>query len=144
MFSFRRKPRTQEQDTPRIRTSPSLPELTSQGIPWPENLVDVAAIRSPQSEIPQRGAARTSLTGNDYAPIPFHKPFRSSPGKPHDGPISSLYMSSPPSAFEYRKSGTPTMGRYSQRRARNPPTFNLMVCAITLSGTLCPNDFRRL
>ncbi|KAF9463053.1 septin family protein [Collybia nuda] len=126
MFSFRRKPR-KEQDTPRIRTSPSLPELNSQGIPWPENLVDVAAIRSPQSDTPHQGATKASLQGSDHTPIPFHKPFRNPPEKLHDGPISSLYMSSPPSAFENRKSGTPIVSRYSQRRTRSPPTFNLMV-----------------
>ncbi|XP_006462579.1 hypothetical protein AGABI2DRAFT_152018 [Agaricus bisporus var. bisporus H97] len=46
MFSFRRKPKKSEETSP-IRTSPSLPDLkTVQGsIPWPEDLVDVAAIR---------------------------------------------------------------------------------------------------
>ncbi|KAG6831925.1 hypothetical protein H0H92_006526 [Tricholoma furcatifolium] len=102
MFSFRRKPR-KEPDTPRIRTSPSLPELNSQEIPWPENLVDVNAIQE--------------------VPIPE----QSKQGKPKDGPISSLYMSSPPSAFESKKVGIPNIGRYNQRRARIPPTFNLMV-----------------
>ncbi|KAJ7505282.1 septin family protein [Mycena galericulata] len=127
MFSFRRKPSKQE-ETPRIRTSPSLPTLSSQGIPWPENLVDVDAIRqiSPP-EIPSQGAAKASLQGPDRAPIPFHKPFRASPGKPADGPISSLYMSGGPPAFDNRKSAAPTTSRYSQRRARIPPTFNLMV-----------------
>lgn len=105
MFSFRRKPKKSQDDT-RIRTSPSLPELHSQGIPWPENLVDVDAIRqSPTSDVPLQG-------------------------KLNDGePISSLYMSNAPSAFEKfenRKSNTPTTGRYN-RRARIPPTFNLMV-----------------
>ncbi|GLB38335.1 putative TRAFAC class TrmE-Era-EngA-EngB-Septin- like GTPase superfamily, septin GTPase family protein [Lyophyllum shimeji] len=100
MFSFRRKPRKEPE--PRIRTSPSLPELNSQGIPWPEDLVDIAAIQEVSAQ-PQEG-------------------------KPKDGgPISSLYMSSPPSAFENRKSNVPTVGRYSQRRARVPPAFNLMV-----------------
>ncbi|KAF8073708.1 septin family protein [Lyophyllum atratum] len=124
MFSFRRKPR--KEDTPRIRTSPSLPELNSQGIPWPENLVDVAAIKQVSAQ-PHQGAAKSSFQGVSD-PIPFHKPFRGSAGKPKDGgTISSLYMSTPPSAFEKRKSNTPTVGRYSQRRARVPPTFNLMV-----------------
>ncbi|RDB17825.1 Septin-8-A [Hypsizygus marmoreus] len=104
MFSFRRKPK-KEQDKPRIRTSPSLPELNSSGIPWPESLVDVAAIQ--QSDLPTEQ---------------HHQ------GKPKDGGlISSLYMTSPPSAFENRKSNTPTVSRYSQRRARIPPTFNVMV-----------------
>ncbi|KAG6854647.1 hypothetical protein C0991_003295 [Blastosporella zonata] len=125
MFSFRRKPR-KEPDIPRIRTSPSLPELNSQGIPWPEDLVDVAAIQQvPVADQPQQGAAKSSFEGVPY-PIPFHKPFRPPPEKPKDGPISSLYMSSPPSAFDNRKTTTPTAGRFSNRRARVPPTFNLM------------------
>ncbi|KAG6884955.1 hypothetical protein C0993_007070 [Termitomyces sp. T159_Od127] len=127
MFSFRRKPK-KEPETPRILTSPSLPELNSQGIPWPENLVDVAAIQQmPATDQPQQGAAKSSFHGFPY-PIPFHKPFRGSLGKPKDGTtISSLYMSSPPSAFDNKKSTGPTVSRYSQRRARVPPTFNLMV-----------------
>jgi len=130
MFSFRRKPSKTSVDIPRIRTSPSLPELSSPGIPWPEDLVDVAAIRQePPPETPQQGAAKTSFQGIDHTPIPFHKPFRTSPGKLNDGEtISSLYMSSPPSAFDNRRTATPTsVGRYNQRRARIPPTFNLMV-----------------
>lgn len=135
MFSFRRKPKKSQDDT-RIRTSPSLPELHSQGIPWPENLVDVDAIRqSPTSDVPLQGATKASFQGMDHVPIVFHKPFRGSPGKLNDGePISSLYMSNAPSAFEKfenRKSNTPTTGRYN-RRARIPPTFNLMA-----SGYIC-------
>ena len=130
MFSFRRKPKTDE-DVPRIRTSPSLPELNSQGIPWPEDLVDIDAIRqSPPSDLPLQGATKASFRGIDHVPILFHKPFRGSPGKLNDGePISSLYMSSPPVAFEkfeHRQSHTSTTGRYSHRRTRIPPTFNLM------------------
>ncbi|KAJ7095830.1 septin family protein [Mycena belliarum] len=126
MFSFRRKP-SKVEETPRIRTSPSLPTLSSQGIPWPENLVDVESIRdSPPYSPPAQGAAtgKVSLQG---PPIPFHKPFRPPPGKPGDGPISSFYMSGPPPAFDNRKSAAPSATRYSQRRARIPPTFNLMV-----------------
>lgn len=130
MFSFRRKPK-KAPETPLIRTSPSLPELNSQGIPWPEDLVDIAAIRHspPPEELVHQGAAKTSFQGSDHAAIPFHKPFRPSVGKPKEGgPISSLYMSSvPPSAFDNRKAPPLSAGRYSQRRARIPPTFNLMV-----------------
>ncbi|TFK40802.1 septin family protein [Crucibulum laeve] len=128
MFSFRRKPK-KETDAPRIRTSPSLPELNSQGIgPWPEDLVDMSAIQqAPPPELAHQGATKSSLQGPDTAPIPFHKPFRPSAGTTTGGTISSLYMSGPPpSAFETRK-GTAPAGRYSQRRARIPPTFNLMV-----------------
>ncbi|KAJ6559153.1 septin family protein [Mycena vulgaris] len=129
MFSFRRKSSAKAEEAPRIRTSPSLPTLSSQGIPWPENLVDVQAIRegSPTDPVAAQGATKVSLQGPDRPPIPFHKPFRPSPGRTGDGPISSFYMSGPPPAFDTRKSaGTPAT-RYSQRRARIPPTFNLMV-----------------
>ena len=136
MFSFRRKPKQQE--VPRIRTSPSLPELNSQGIPWPENLVDIAAIQEAQSaqlEHLQQGAAKVSFQGSSSHAVPFHKPFRDSPGTFKDrGPISSLYMSNPPSAFPNRQTENATpLGRYSHRRARVPPTFNLMVSAPFLS-----------
>ena len=110
MFSFRRKPK-KEPDSPRIRTSPSLPELNNQGIPWPEDLVDLNAIT------PAQGTP----------PVPFHKPFRPSQGRRHDVPISSLYMPSPCSTPDPRPAPR-SSGRYSQRRARAPPTFNIMVC----------------
>ncbi|KAK0243989.1 septin family protein [Armillaria nabsnona] len=121
MFSLRRKS-TKPVETPRIRGSPSLPELNPQGIPWPEDLVDINSIRDDQPPVSptHNGPTKTSYGMEAHSPIPFHKPFRS-PGKPAEGaPISSLYMS-PPSAF--KTSAT----KYSQRRARLPPTFNLMV-----------------
>lgn len=130
MFSFRRKPK-KEPESPRIRTSPSLPELNSQGIPWPEDLVDINAIRQePLPEaVPSQGAAETSLQGSTPdVPIPFHKPFRLSTGKRYDGPISSLYMPSPCPTPDLKHFPRP-VGRYSQRRARTPPTFNIMVRA---------------
>jgi len=126
MFTFIRKPK-KEPDSPRIRTSPSLPELNSQGIPWPEDLVDINAIRQ-EPAVPPQGAAKTSFQAdNPYIPIPFHKPFRPSIGKRYDGPpISSLYMASP-SPTPDLKVLPRSAGRYSQRRARTPPTFNIMV-----------------
>jgi len=126
MFSFRRKPK-KEPDTPRIRTSPSLPELNSQGIPWPEELVDIQAIRQEPSPdgSPQKGATKTSFQGE--SPRTFHKPFRQQAEKTtNGGPISSIYMSGPTPAFD-KHILPPLAGRFSQRRARIPPTFNLMV-----------------
>ncbi len=128
MFSFRRKPK-KEPDSPRIRTSPSLPELNSQGIPWPEDLVDLKAIRQePLPEaVPTQGAVKTSFQGpNPDVPILFHKPFRPSIGKRNDGPISSLYMTTPTTPTD-AKTTPRSVGKYSQRRARIPPTFNIMV-----------------
>jgi len=125
MFSFRRKPKKQP-DSPRIRTSPSLPELNSQGIPWPEDLVDIASIRQepPPDTAATQGATKTSFQGQPA--VLFHKPFRPSTGKRHEGPISSLYMSGAPSSFD-KRAAPATAGRFSQRRPRLPPTFNLMV-----------------
>ena len=132
MFSFRRKPQ-QPPPEPAIRTSPSLPELSAQGIPWPSNLVDLSqlppAIEQPAS--PPRGAAKTSFSADVRGGhVPFHKPW-SSPGKAADAPagppIASLYASHPPSAFEGRKASLGARQRPSQKRNRNPTTFNLMV-----------------
>ncbi|KAI0648119.1 Septin-domain-containing protein [Trametes meyenii] len=137
MFSFRRKPQKKAEDPPAIRTSPSLPELSAQGIPWPSNLVDLSQLPVDESP-PPRGAAKTSFTADAKGPVPFHKPW-SSPGKAADspngaGPISSLYMSHPPSAFETRKGSLQGRTRPSQRRARNPTTFNLMVAGAQGTG----------
>lgn len=131
MFSFRRKPK-KPQDSLLIKTTPSLPDITSQGIPWPEDLVDIAAIRdSPPPNGPQHGAAKSSLRGSSETPISFHKPFRNFAGAAAKGvSISSMFMSSPPSAFDNRKNPLKPTARTSQRRARVSPTFNLMVRAL--------------
>ncbi|KAI0661929.1 Septin-domain-containing protein [Cubamyces menziesii] len=141
MFSFRRKPQKKASDSgpPVLRTSPSLPELSAQSIPWPSNLVDVTQLPQPDSpSSPPRGAAKTSFTTDSQGPVPFHKPW-SSPGKAADanangGPISSLYMSHPPSAFETRKHSLQGRPRPSQRRVRNPTTFNIMVAGAQGTG----------
>lgn len=140
MFSFKKKPKADDtQEAPHvIRTSPSLPALAAQGIPWPEDLVDISslnAIQPPQHR--KQGATRTSLHSSERSPIAFHKPlWLSFPGTSAEpqttGSISKLYVSTPPSAFETRK--TPSYGRATrpasaQRRARVPSTsFNIMVC----------------
>ena len=134
MFSFRRKPK-KVPDTPSIRTSPSLPELNSQGIlPWPEDLVDLAAIQqSPQSDVvPPQGAAKVSFQ-RDQGPISFHKPFRPSTASDGTRKPTVLFMpKNSPSAFD--KTVRPlSAARYSQRRARIPPTFNLMVSFLLLA-----------
>ena len=142
MFTFRRKSSKNLEHPsgpPFIHTSPSLPELSSQGIPWPSNLVDLSQLPqegSPPS--PPRGAAKTSFTTD--GPVPFHKPW-SSPGKatssPTGPPLASLYASHPPSAFalEPRKvtHGSVRGQRANQKRNRNPTTFNLMVCHLSLA-----------
>ncbi|KAI1793414.1 Septin-domain-containing protein [Ganoderma leucocontextum] len=142
MFSFRRKPSKNVENPsgpPFIHTSPSLPELSSQGIPWPSNLVDLSQL--PQDASPPshpRGAVKTSFTTD--GPVPFHKPW-SSPGKatssPVGPPIASLYASHPPSAFplDPRKvNHGSTRQRANQKRNRNPTTFNLMVAGAQGTG----------
>ncbi|KAI0696004.1 Septin-domain-containing protein [Cytidiella melzeri] len=110
MFSsFRRRSSKKPQERggpPFIRQSPSLPELHAQGIPWPEDLVDM-------SDMPP--------------PVPPTKPqLQGKLANPAGGPISSLYMSShPPSAFSKHKPVSRI--KPSQKRNRNPTTFNLMV-----------------
>ncbi|KAI9058282.1 hypothetical protein FKP32DRAFT_1582289 [Trametes sanguinea] len=137
MFSFRRKPQKQPSEPNRIRTSPSLPELSTQGsIPWPSNLVDLSQLPQEEAPPPPRGAAKTSFSADTNGPVPFHKPW-TSPGKAVDGsrpPISSLYMSHPPSAFETRKGSLQGRARPSQRRNRNPTTFNIMVAGAQGTG----------
>ncbi|RDX42497.1 hypothetical protein OH76DRAFT_1422481 [Lentinus brumalis] len=135
MFSFRRKPKKADENPPFIRTSPSLPELSAQGIPWPSNLVDLSQL--PQEAPPRRGAAKTSFSADVAQPVPFHKPW-SSPGKATDSstgpPIASLYTHPPPSAFETRKTSIQGRHRPSQKRNRNPTTFNLMVAGAQGTG----------
>lgn len=163
MFSFRRKANKKkaQEDLPWIRTSPSLPELHSQGIPWPSNFIDPSVLppagqipdvplppfqaqaqgkAQTQAQSPLKGAAKTSFSSNE-GPIFFHKPFWLSPGKPVHNPtggsISSLYMSHPPSAFDNRRTSAYNRSRPSQKRSRNPTTFNLMVCCPVFHSTLC-------
>ncbi|KAH8104770.1 Septin-domain-containing protein [Cristinia sonorae] len=149
MFPFRRRHQKKESEhdgPPFIRTSPSLPELSAQGIPWPENLVDISALPPANEPIqsPSKGAAKTSFHSND-GPIPFHKPFwTSSAGTGKDaaataaagkGAISALYMNThPPVAFENRKGTFATRPRPSQKRSRNPTTFNIMVVGAQGTG----------
>ncbi|KAI6030866.1 Septin-domain-containing protein [Pisolithus orientalis] len=112
MFSFRRRPKdTSTTSAPPLRSSPSLPELHAQGIPWPENLVDVTVLR--ETPVPnakrdeegeeemelsmsllhyrqQQGAVKSSLHSLDRAPpILFHKPFWLQPG--HNQHSHQLY-----------------------------------------------------
>ncbi|KAI0259803.1 Septin-domain-containing protein [Gloeopeniophorella convolvens] len=132
--SFRKKQHTKEQVPAPVRKA-SLPDITAQGVQWPEDLVDIAAIRhTPPPEHPFQGAARISFQTDDPGTTPYHKPFRTPSVRNNDGgdrTISSIYMSHPPSAF--RPSPAPTV-RLSQRRARVPPKFNLMVVGAQGTG----------
>ncbi|KIY45641.1 hypothetical protein FISHEDRAFT_76486 [Fistulina hepatica ATCC 64428] len=139
MFTFRRRSTNKhESDVSTVRATPSLPELHSQGIPWPETLVDVSAIRESlpaEITVPPRhsGAVKISFTADSQA-IPFHKPFRNSPGRLNIAngngkhTISSIY-SKPDAAFEVKSAAwnMAPLRKYTQRRARLPPTFNVIV-----------------
>ena len=137
MFSFRRRSSKKSLDNPpQLKSSPSLPRLPSEeGIPWPASLVDVNAI----GEVPAPQGRRRSTTKNSLRSdnrdraIPFHKPFRgpSVDSQGNGETISSFYMSHPPSAFSIWKgskaSNATPPASVRQRRARIPPTFNIMV-----------------
>ena len=141
-FGSKSRKKGKGSDTPHVvRMSPSLPEMKSQGIPWPANLVDVAAIRQspPPDQRQVQGAAKVSFSSPDRSAIPFHRPFRMSPSKSTSAAengrpsIASIYMSHPPSAYPTSQIRSPTSlslsskQSTSHRRVRVAPTFNLMV-----------------
>ncbi len=127
MFRTFRKKQVKEPVEAPLRKA-SLPDITSQDVQWPEDLVDVAAIRhTPPPEPQLQGAAPISFQPHERGTTSFHKPFRHFLGRSHDGgdrSISSIYMTHPPSSF-HSSSGPTT--RVGQRRTRVPPKFNLMV-----------------
>lgn len=138
--TFRKKPVKEPVEEPLRKTS--LPDITSQDVQWPEDLVDVAAIRhTPPPEPQLQGAAPISFQPHEPRTTPFHKPFRRFLGHNGDQSISSIYMSHPPSAFP---SSGPTT-RVGQRRARVPPKFNLMVSLCSRARSrFCGTDRRGL
>jgi hypothetical protein len=131
--TFRKKQVKEPVEEPLRKTS--LPDITSQDVQWPEDLVDVAAIRhSPPPESQLQGAAPISFQPHEPGTTSFHKPFRRFLGRSHDAgdrTISSIYTSHPPSSFP-SSPGPPT--RASQRRTRVPPKFNLMVSLWSRQG----------
>jgi len=143
--SFRKKAVKEPVEEPVRKTS--LPDITSQDVQWPEDLVDIAAIRhTPPPEPQLQGAAPISYQPDEPGTTSFHKPFRRFAGRSHDGgdrSISSIYMSHPPSSF-HATSGPPT--RVGQRRTRVAPKFNLMVSVRCHPSrrALCANSTRDL
>ncbi|KXN88072.1 Septin-9 [Leucoagaricus sp. SymC.cos] len=146
MFSFRRKPKKPEEPQP-IRTSPSLPDFknTVQGtIPWPEDLVDVAAIRKLEADEEVGSVVamtEESYMGGEGRPSVVSSRYQGEAAISEDetkSPISSFYMSmaTPPEALDHmrkkwyeKKEKTESVAgsRVGQRRAKVPPTFNIMV-----------------
>ena len=140
--TFRKKQVKEPVEEPLRKTS--LPDITSQDVQWPEDLVDVAAIRhTPPPEPQLQGAAPISFQPHEPGTTSFHKPFRQFLGRSHDSgdrTISSIYMSHPPSAFPL--SPGPTT-RASQRRTRVPPKFNLMVSLWSRLGRVSADTLTR-
>jgi hypothetical protein len=127
--TFRRKPAQRDESPPPLRKSPSLPELTSQGIPWPKDLVDLDAIRAQPSTPPppppaQQGAAKTSL--NSPEPIPWHKPFRA---------LSNTDLARPQASAAANGSAS-ISALYMSPAA--PTQFNIMVRAPLFSAPFVP------
>ncbi|KAL5519795.1 hypothetical protein ACEPAG_1455 [Sanghuangporus baumii] len=151
--SAKKKGRGDENQQHVVRMA-SLPEMSSQGVAWPSEFVDITSIRQnpPQTPTPH-GAAKVSFSAPEgNVAIPFHRPFRGSissrpaPGREEvrsTGTIASLYMSKPaypPSAFGTKPSerastphSTRTRHSHSQRK-RVAPTFNLMVAGAQGTG----------
>ena len=152
-FGSKSKKKGIPQEDRSVRLSPSLPELSAQGVAWPENLVDLAAIRDIPSppETPDPGAQGTikslfrspSRTGN----IPFHRPFRVSAdtnasavtsgtiNSRNGGPIHALYTSHPPPSFNMNSPTSPTTAIHAKRsmHRKTPPMFNMMVSALCIA-----------
>jgi len=101
---------------PVIRSSPSLPTLHSQNIPWPENFVDPTAVQAVRQE--PVSPIRSSQQG---------QPFNSKSSKPAngDGPtsIASLYAKAS-GGLTRTLSGLAGHGR-TQQRKRVAPTLNV-------------------
>src|SRR6266851_2029469 len=73
--SFRKKP-VKEPVEETVRKT-SLPDIASQDVQWPEDLVDIAAIRhTPPPEPQLQGAAPISFRPDEPGTTSFHKPFR--------------------------------------------------------------------
>lgn len=121
-----------------IRTSPSLPELAQQRIPWPKDLVDLDAVYAEASPSPSEQQAgsrpvRTSFQGV-RGPVPFHKPFRegttTANGTLSPKSVAGLFGSGvppPPSSFPGTGARVRAGSNSRGRRNRFAPTFNVMV-----------------
>jgi hypothetical protein len=130
-----------------IRTSPSLPQLPQQRIPWPEDLVDLDAVYAePLSSSPeQQGGSRPVKTSfqSVRGPIPFHKPFREGTttvnGTLSPKSVAGLFGSGipPPSSFPGTGARVRAGSNSNARTRRNKfaPTFNVMVSLRIVSHT---------
>ena len=114
-LSIGKKSRKAKNGGPVIRPSPSLPTLHSQGIPWPENLVDTSAVRAVRQEpvLPIKPAGKSAKSLN---------------GDTANGTISiaSLYAKAS-GGFTRTLAGLAGHGR-TQQRKRVAPTLNVRLC----------------
>ena len=111
-LSFGKKSRKAKNGGPVLRSSPSLPTLHAQGIPWPENLVDTSMVHAARQE--------------PLSPIkPVGKPAKSLNGDTAHGTISiaSLYAKAS-GGFTRTMAGLAGHGR-TQQRKRVAPTLNV-------------------
>jgi hypothetical protein len=110
-LSIGKKSRKSKHGGPVLRSSPSLPTLHSQGIPWPENLVDTSAVHAVRQE--------------PVAPIKPVKSAKSFNGETTNGTISiaSLYAKAS-GGITRTISGLAGHGR-TQQRKRVAPTLNV-------------------
>lgn len=125
-ISLRGKSKKKDEGT--IKTSPSLPSVLPQGIPWPENLVDINEVKAARKD----SRDGTEKGGNDknnggrYTPsIGFHLPFRAGTpdGASSGGGIASLFTSRVSTGNGFVRTGTVSQSR-SQRR-KVAPTLNV-------------------
>jgi hypothetical protein len=122
-ISLRGKSKKKDEGT--IKTSPSLPSVLPQGIPWPENLVDINEVKAARKDS-RDGNDKGKNNGGRYTPsIGFHLPFRAGTpdGASPGGGIASLFTSRISTSGGFVRTGTVSQSR-SQRR-KVAPTLNV-------------------
>jgi hypothetical protein len=151
-----------------VRATPSLPELSSPTLAWPEGFVEITADDLPPATAATTNGAghhsnghangypatpHTAKTSVEFSPVPvFHMPFRTADAQ--GGPIATLYASPTPRAFEpppaqvpvpplpTRASNTSDVRRKkSHARHRTQPTFNIMVRTHSFMATWYIGNF---
>jgi len=122
-ISLRGKSKKKDEGT--IKTSPSLPSVLPQGIPWPENLVDIDDIKAARKDSRDGDKTGKDKSGRYTPSIGFHRPFRAGTpdGTGLGGTIASLFSSRVATGGGFVRTGTVSQSR-SQRR-KVAPTLNV-------------------
>ncbi|KAG8832187.1 hypothetical protein FRC17_001781 [Serendipita sp. 399] len=127
-ISLRGKKKKEE---PSIPTSPSLPSVLAQGIPWPENLVDINEVHAVRKSV-------TQTNDGSKSSVSYHRPFRAgSPSSdgPANGTIASFFTSKGAQIGSYIRSGAhQTLSISRSQRRRVAPTLNIMVAGPQSTG----------